>query len=298
MRLSGKLNPPKNPLFWAVFAILLMYTAILLYILVWALISTFKNYIMDFSENVSGLPKQWVFDNYEVVMQNMSAIVTINGQQYRLTFGNMLGNTLLYTVGSAFVSTFVPCITAYAVARFSHKFKWLGVFTFIVLVTMIIPIVGSTPSEIEIATALGLYDSIWGMFILKGNFLGMYYLIFLGVFKSMPKGFEEAAKIDGASNFTVFFKIYLPLAFTTFSTIMLIKGIGFWNDYQTPMLYLPNQKTLAQFFFDFINSDSTAISYTPMKLVGAMILIVPILLLFIFLNKKIMGNLSLGGLKE
>ncbi len=298
MKLTKKWNPPKNPLFWAVFVVLLLYTAILLYILVWGLISTFKNYIMDFSENVSGLPKQWVFDNYQVVMENMFDIVTINGQQYKLTFGNLLGNTLLYTVGSAFVSTFIPCITAYAVARFSHKFKWLNVFTYIVLVTMIIPIVGSTPSEIEIATALGLYDSIWGMFILKGNFLGMYYLVFLGAFNAMPKGFEEAAKIDGASNFTVFSKVYFPLIVTTFSTIMLIKGIGFWNDYQTPMLYLPTQKTLAQFFFGFIYSDSTAISYTPMKLVGAMILIAPILLLFIFLNKKIMGNLSLGGLKE
>lgn len=298
MRVTRKLNSPKNVLFWAVFATLLAYTAIFLYILIWAFISTFKNYIMDFSENVSGLPKQWVFDNYQVVMQNMFDIVTINGQQYKLTFGNLLFNTLLYTVGSAFVSTFVPCITAYAVARFSHKFKWLNVFTYIVLVTMIIPIVGSTPSEIEIATALGLYDSIWGMFILKSNFLGMYYLIFLGAFNSMPKGFEEAAKMDGAGNFTVFFKIYLPLVFTTFSTIMLIKGISFWNDYQTPNLYLPTQKTLAQFFFGFINSDSTAISYTPMKLVGAMILIVPILLLFVFLNKKVMGNLSLGGLKE
>ncbi len=298
MRVRNKLNPPKSPLFWVISGVLLVYSAILLYILVWAFIATFKNYIMDFTENVAGLPKQWVLDNYQVVMQNMFEIVTIDGQQYKLTFGNLLGNTMLYTVGSAFVSTFVPCITAYAVARFSHKFKWLGIFTYIVLITMIIPIVGSTPSEIQIASTLGLYDSIWGMFILKGNFLGMYYLIFLGAFSSMPKGFEEAAKIDGASNFTVFFKIYLPLAFTTFSTIMLIKGISFWNDYQTPMLYLPTKKTLAQFFFGFINSDSTVISYTPMKLVGAMILIAPILLLFIFLNKKIMGNLSLGGLKE
>ncbi len=298
MKMGKRLNTPKNPVFWAVAMVLLTYTAILLYILVWALLSTFKSYIMDFSENVSGLPRRWVLENYEAVLQNMFEIVTINGQQYKLTFGNLLANTLLYTVGSAFVSTFIPCITAYAVARFSHKFKWLGIFTYIVLITMIIPIVGSTPSEIQIATNLGLYDSIWGMFILKGNFLGMYYLIFLGAFNSMPKGFEEAAKIDGASNGAVFAKIYMPLAFTTFSTIMLIKGISFWNDYQTPMLYLPTQKTLAQFFFGFINSDNTMISYTPMKLVGAMILIVPILLLFVFLNKKIMGNLSLGGLKE
>ncbi len=298
MKIGKRLNAPKHPLFWLIFLILFVYAAILLFILSWALISTFKNYMMDFSENVSGLPQKWVLDNYKVVMENMFDIVTINGQQYKLTFLNLLGNTLLYTVGSAFVSTFIPCITAYAVARFSHRFKWLNVFTLIVLVTMIIPIVGSTPSEIQIASSLGLYDSIWGMFILKGNFLGMYYLIFLGAFNSMPKGYEEAARIDGASNFRVLFKIHLPLTLTTFSTIMLIKGIGFWNDYQTPMLYLPTKKTLAQFFFGFINSDNTDISYTPMKLVGAMILILPILTLFIFLNKKIMGNLSLGGLKE
>ncbi len=298
MKSKGQRNTPKNPLLWVVFAILLLYVAIMLYVLGWAFISTFKNYIMDFSENVSGLPKRWVLDNYKTVSRNLFEIVTVDGQQYKLTFGNLLGNTLFYTVGTAFVSTFIPCITAYAVSKFSHKFKWLGIFTYIVLVTMIIPVVGSTPSEIEIASSLGLYDSIWGMFVLKGNFLGMYYLIFLSTFNSMPKGFEEAAKIDGAGNFKIFSKIYFPLVSSTFSTIVLIKAIEFWNDYQTPMLYLPTRKTLAQFFFGFVNSDSTVISYTPMKLVGAMILIVPVLILFITLNKKIMGNLSLGGLKE
>ncbi len=296
-----KINTPEGAIFWIVFVILALYAAVLLVMLAWAFVSTFKDYMTDYSENIYGLPQKWTFKNYTEILTNyLKNEYFAGGNKLGIDAFNIICNTLIYTIGCAFFQTLAPCVTAYAVARFGKKFKWLNIFTYIVIITMIIPIVGSTPSEIEIVTALGLYNTVIGMFIMKANFLGMYYLVFLGIFRGIPKSYEEAATIDGAGYSSVFFKIHLPLAMSTFGTILLIKTIEFWNDYQTPILYLENQNiTLAQWYFTRImQSNDSAISYPTMKLTGAMILVIPILILFIALNKKLLGNISLGGIKE
>ncbi len=281
-------------------AVLVIYTVLFLWLLVWAFTSTFKDYQTDIlvGKNYAGLPSEWIVSNYKTVWEAFKEIVTIDGRRYEVNAWGLIQNTLIYTIGCALAGTAVPCITAYVVARYGKKFRWLNIYTTVVLTCMIIPIVGSTPSEIQIAKALGLYDSLWGMIVLKANFLGMYYLIFHGLYRSMPDSFEEAARIDGASNWAIFSKIYFPLSFKTFSTVMLILGITFWNDYQTPLLYLETNPTLALWFFRFKDSTINALSYLPVRVTGAMFLIVPIFIIFVCLNKRLMGNLSLGGVKE
>ncbi len=280
--------------------LLTVYTALFIWLLVWAFASTFKNYQSDIllGKNYSGFPSKWVTENYKTVWEAFREIVTIDNRRFEVNAFGMIQNTLIYTVGCALAGTLIPCITAYVVARYAKKFRWLNIYTAVVLTCMIIPIVGSTPSEIQITKALGLYDSLWGMIILKANFLGMYYLVFHELYRGMPAGYEEAARIDGASNLKIFTKIYFPLSIKTFGTIMLILGITFWNDYQTPLLYLDSHPTLALWFFRFKDSTINALSYLPVRVTGAMFLIVPIFIIFVALNKRLMGSLSLGGLKE
>ncbi len=298
--LSKRLHLPEGPVFWVMMIILLTYSVILVSMLIWAFLSTFKDYYTDFAKgNISGLPKEWVFTNYETVFEYLYDDFFLEGVgTMRIDALGLITNTLIYTIGCALAQVIAPMITAYAVAKFSNKFKWLNIYTTLVIATMIIPIVGSTPSEMEIARFLGIYDQLWGMFILKANFLGMYYLVFLGIFKGIPKSYEEAATIDGASYFQVFSRIHLPLAMTTFGTVLLIKVIEFWNDYQTPMLYLETNTTLSQWYFHFSKSNEAAISFVPTQVAGAMLLVLPILIVFILTNKRLMGNLSLGGIKE
>ncbi len=295
-----KIKRPEGPVFWIMLVILTAYSAIFVSMLTWAFISTFKDYYFDFArDNVSGLPTEWIFTNYETVIDYLyDTYDKVGVGTIKINAFGLVQNTLLYTIGCALAQAIAPCITAYAVAKFGHKFKWLNIFTYLVIATMIIPIVGSTPSEMEIAINLGLFDQIWGMWILKFNFLGMYYLVFLGIFKGIPKSFEEAATIDGASYFQVFTRIHMPLAITTVGTILLIKTVEFWNDYQTPVLYLETKTTLSQWYFLFSKSNEAAISFIPTQIAGAMILVMPILILFILLNKRLMGNISLGGVKE
>ena len=115
---------------------------------------------------------------------------------------------------------------------------------------------------------------------------------------AIPESFSEAAKIDGAGNFTIMVTIMLPLVKTTFSTIFLIYFINFWNDYQTPLLYMPNRPTISYGLYRFGNSVNAELSSVPMQIMGSMLVFIPILLVFTLFSKKMMGNISMGGLKE
>ena len=142
-----------------------------------------------------------------------------------------------------------PCIVAYLTAK--YKFRLNKIIHTIVIVAMILPIVGSLPSELQLVKTLGFYDHMWGMFILKANFLGMYFLVFYATFKSLPWTFAEAAQIDGAGHFRTFIQIMLPLIRSTLFAVFILLFIEHWNDYYTPMVFLPEKPTMSYGLFIF-----------------------------------------------
>ncbi|MBP5467228.1 MAG: carbohydrate ABC transporter permease [Clostridia bacterium] len=164
---------------------------------------------------------------------------------------------------------------------------------------MAVPIVGALPSEIRIARALGFYDNLIGMWLMKANFLGMYYLIFQANFKSLPWEYAESVFIDGGGHYTVLFKIMLPLSKTTIWVVAMLLFIQFWNDYQTPMMFIPSMPTAAigLYKFRFVNISQANFGGVPMQMTGCIILMLPMMILFMFIKDKMMGNLTLGGLK-
>ena len=133
---------------------------------------------------------------------------------------------------------------------------------------------------------------------MKMTCLGMYFLVFHATFKSLPDDFAEAAYLDGASELRVMVNIYLPLAKFTFFTILLLNFITFWNDYQVPLIYIPSYPTVAYGIFTYSNSNLTDNSNVPSQITGSIIMIVPILILFLVFHKRLIGNVSMGGIKE
>lgn len=96
----------------------------------------------------------------------------------------------------------------------------------------------------------------------------------------------------------IFLQMMLPLVRTTFLLIFLLQFIGLWNDYQTPLLYLPNNPTIAQGLYSFNFSTSNEYSTVPAKVAGAMFVLLPILIVFMIFKNKLMSSLTLGGEKE
>jgi ABC-type glycerol-3-phosphate transport system permease component len=278
-----------------IIVILILYVITLVYPLLWGLLNSFRSRTA-YMQNIFGFPNSLYLGNYQISFQYFEVPIQLaSGGTRRVGIGEMFVNSILYAGGSAFFASLTSCITAYLVAKFNYKFS--KVVYAIVIITMILPIVGSLPSEIHMSKMLGIYDSIIGIWIMKSNFLGLYFLVFHAAFKQLPKDFAEAAQIDGASNLRILVSIYLPLVKNTFYTILLLQFIGFWNDYQTPMIYLESYPTVAYGLWYTLFNSTPAMSYVGAKLASSMIVFIPILLVFLSFNKRLMGNLTMGGIK-
>ncbi len=277
--------------------LLVLYVLIMLFMVVWAFITTMKAQ-SDFRNNVIGLPQNWVFSNFLTAINfTVPVYKTVNGAT--LSRGVAMPEQLLYSIlyagGGALLQAVIPCVVAYVTSKFEYKFsKVVNVF---VVVTMVIPVVGQQPSELQLMRTLGVYDTILGTWIQKFHFLGMYYLVFYAAFRSVPNDFAEAAYIDGASEFEVMVKIMLPLVSTTIFTVGLIKFIEYWNDYQTPLLFMPSFPTIAHGIFRLSVSTDSRVATIPVRLAGCFIMAVPMAILFCIFRNRIIGNLSMGGVK-
>lgn len=286
-----------SPFAVIVFVLLVLYTASFLIPVLWGVNISLKTN-NDLERNMFGITFPLRFENYATVFKEFAVSVDTKTGTHIYYMENMLWFTLVYAVACSFVNIAVTCLVAYITARFD--FRICKIIDGVVIVAMILPIVGSMPSELRIMRALGLYDSLWGMMIMKANFVGgTTFLIFNVAFKGFPKDFEEAAWIDGASNFTVMMTIMMPMIKTTFSTMWLLSFIGFWNDYQTPLLYFPSKPTLSYGLYRFTtDTTSSAGTSTPLTLATCFLLMIPILVVFLFTSEKLIGNVSVGGLKE
>lgn len=276
-------------------AVLGVYVLSLFWMLGWGLITSLKDDIY-FLRHVIGLPDKWMWSNYIRAFNSFLVNVTTSSGIRTVYLEEMFLNSVLYALGCAIASTTCACVMAYLSARFAYKFS--KVTYTVVVVAMIVPIVGSLPSEIQMVTSLGLFGTFWGVWLLKANFLGMYFLVFYAVFKGVPKDFSEAAKIDGAGNFTLMVRIMFPLVASTYFTVLLLNFITFWNDYQIPLIYIRTRPTVAYGLFLFNLAGGGSVNTTPMKLAGSFLVMLPILIVFLVFQKRLMGNIHMGGLKE
>lgn len=264
--------------------------------MLWGLISSFKSSI-DFTLNPFGMPRKWMFENYSTIIEYFKIDVMQVGGQRPVYIPEMILNSVLYALGSALIQAFIQFITAYAASRFDFKIG--KVLYTIVILAMIVPIIGSDASALAVASFLGLRDSIIGMWVMKSYFLGMYFLVFYETLRAFPKDYAEAAYLDGAGNLSVMVRIMAPLSATTFFTITLLLFVQYWNDYTTPMLFMPNVPTLSYGLYYFsLHNTITEINTVPMKLGACMMMLVPTLIIFVAFHNKLLSNVTVGGVKE
>lgn len=303
--------------FSVVFFVLIIYAAALLGLLLWALMTAMKDEKDLLNGNVFGLPDVqtygWdsLWKNFGTILNNfhiksgsgpapVTDYYTVFGTHVHYevdaNFFTMALNSLIYAGGGAILQAFIPAIVAYVLSK--YKFKFSKVVYAIALITYIIPIVGNAPSMLAMLKNLGFYDSWFGYFFMKFNFSGMYFFIFYSFFQGLPDSYIEAAELDGANQLQIMTRVVFPYAKKTIFTVILIVFVQLWNDYQTPLLYLPTLPTLSYGVWYFSNYNINGLTSTPIRMASTMSMALPIILLFIFLKDRLMGNVSLGGLKE
>lgn len=280
------------------FTLLLLYAVSMLYVIFYAGITSIKPHRdFDVNQNYLGFPERIDWSNYEVVFKNFY----IDDPIYpwvRIGFWEQLLYTILYAGVGCLLTAIAPLLMAYACVKFNYKFN--AVISVVVIVTMITPIVGASTSMVAVLHQFNLYNTIFGVYCEKFIFTNMYFLIYSGILTNIPKSFCEAAEIDGASEFTVLTRIMLPMVKNVFWTIALIYFISYWNDYQTPLLYMPSYPTLSYGVYNMTvnTSASMGLNYKTVQMAASVTLIAPILVLFVIFKEKIMGNLTMGGEKE
>lgn len=291
---SNKITEKHSVASIVLMVLLIIYIVLLVAPYLWGFVASFKG-VLDFDDNKMGLPSKWEIGNYKDGLAQMEYLY--KGKDYRqtFTFFDMMGNSFVYTIVATLSTTLSTLLMAYASSMF--KFKFASVIDVIVLSTMAIPIIGNMASSLWVFKTLNLYENFFGMTVVaKFSFLNMYYFVMKAYIKSLPTALPEAAKLDGCNNLQLMFKVILPLALPAVMTVCLINFIGYWNDWQTPYVYLSNFPTAA---FGLYYFKETTNAHTTVILAGVMCVALPVLILFAFFNKRLLQGISLaGGVKE
>ena len=251
-------------------------------------------------------------DNYMKAIRNFGRFDTgdwsyismfgpVQKLNFRPNFLQTLWNSIFYAVFGALAHAGTTLVVGYLCSKYKYKFSSIVYST--VVVIMVIPIVGAQPSMIEMMKTLAIFDSYVGMIFQKISFTGIYFLVFYAYYLGLSDAYIEAAEIDGASQIRVFTMIIIPLASKMFWTVFILDFIGMWNDYTTPLLYFPTHPTVSYAIFRMVGTTEGPArdpesQGPPQYIAGCMILALPMIILFTFMSDRIMGNVSMGGLKE
>ncbi|CAM5246387.1 carbohydrate ABC transporter permease [Streptomyces coeruleorubidus] len=211
--------------------------------------------------------------------------------------GRMLsafGNTALILVVAIGGTVLIGSMTAYAIDRFRFRFRKLVLALF--LVAALVPGVTTQVATFQIVNSLGMFDSLWAPIALyMGTDIVSIY-IFLQFVRAIPVSLDESARIDGANAFTVYRKIIFPLLKPAIATVVIVKGINVYNDFYIPFLYMPSEDlgVISTSLFRFkgpFGAHWETIS------AGAILVIVPTLIVFLFLQRFIYNGFTRGATK-
>ncbi|MFF4490387.1 carbohydrate ABC transporter permease [Streptomyces sp. NPDC001544] len=221
----------------------------------------------------------------------------LNFHNYVTAFqdGGMLrafGNTAFILVFAIGGTVLIGSMTAYAIDRFTFRFKKLVVALF--LLAALVPGVTTQVATFQIVNSFGLFDTRWAPIALyMGTDIVSIY-IFLQFVRSIPVSLDEAARLDGANAFTIYRKIIFPLLKPATATVVIVKGITVYNDFYIPFLYMPSQDlgVISTSLFRFrgpFGAHWETIS------AGAVLVILPTLIVFLGLQRFIYNGFMRGA---
>ena len=271
--------------FGVALAVFAVYSLTIVFAIGWMFMQSLKTN-MEFIKDMVSFPKSWLFVNYRTAAFDK---LIYN----RTTFMGMFINSVWFAGGSAVLSVFMHCVTGYCFS----KYKFIGkeaIFSFI-LFTLILPVVGTLPSLYKIIYNMKLNDSPLYLVTALGGF-GGNFLIMYAYFKGIDWAYAEAAQIDGAGHFYIFFRIMLPLAAAPIAALSILGIIQYWNNYEMPILFLDKMPTLASGLFRYKEEIRFESNY-PVYFAGILMSMLPILILVSVFGNQIMKNMTMGGIK-
>lgn len=267
---------------------ILLFSLSFLFVLVWMFCNSIRpqksyfNNVLAFW-NLKGA----TFDNYV-------KIFTTKYSSAKITMFGMLKNSLVLIAVCTGLQAIVPVITGYVVARYKTR---LGVVAVqLVIISMVVPAIGSTASTYAFMSAIKLKDKWLGIFLMNAGGLGFGMLLYKNYFSSISWEYAESAFLDGAGNLRVFFSIMYPQALPLIVSMAILNVIGLWNDYMTPYLFLNSKPTVALGVYS-IQTRAEQSGAMPQAFAAMTFMTVFVLAIYAGFSKTIMSSMSVGGLK-
>ncbi len=267
--------------FWFSLIVVFLFSMIVLAPIVWTLSTSLRQPIGSFS-----VPPRWIpippdFSNYRDVFR------TVPGGQYVL-------NSAIVTFSTVAGQLITASLAGYAFARFTFPFK--NVLFWIILATLMIPGQATIVPVFVLISKLGLNDRLMSLILPSwatafGTFLLRQY--FMGI----SNEYEEAALMDGASQWRIFTSVYLPLVAPGLAILAILSFNGTWNEFFRPLIFLttPSHFTLPLGLVNlagYLGTGSISI-----VLAGVMLSLFPVLVIFLLGQRYLIEGIAMGGLK-
>ena len=246
-------------------------------------ITAFKTDTEYQQTNVMVMPESWLnFDNFIQAFQ-------------RANMGRAFINSTIILVCVLVVSTIVGTQLAYVLNRF--KFPGNGLIRNLFLFASLLPGVAMQVAVYEIMYKLGFINSLIGYIIMMCGTDVISIYIYIQFFENIAISLDESGIVDGASYFTIFYKILLPLVKPAIVTSCILKGVGTYNEYYSANLYLQDKKiypTVATSLYTFVGPLGSKYN---LICAGVIISLLPALIVFITCQKQIYSGLTSGAVK-
>ena len=259
---------------------MLIWSVMVIFPLLWGVYSSFKNN-REFYANPWALPSKLHFENY------YNAWVVSHMANYFL-------NSLIMVVFPLLLSLFMASTTAYIIAK--YNFWGRQALEYIYISSMMIPVILTLIPLFFLAQALHMANSIIGLIVIYAvTVVPFSVCLLIGFFKTIPDSLAEAATMDGCSDYSIFFRIILPLSKNGLITVGIINAMSFWNEYIIALTFLTDEKKYTvPIGISFLSASMEYRTDFGALFAGLVIAMIPIVSLYVIFQRQLQEGMSAG----
>lgn len=277
-----------------VYVFLVVFAITIVIPIIWVMMASLKNQT-DYAAGVWNLPTQLHWDNFKQAWVDAK-------------MGEYLGNSVIVTLMGIVFLLILAVPSAYVLSRykfpgekFMNTMYMAGLFINVNYIAIPIFLI-LLKIDITMNTWVGfrflLNNRVVLALIYAVSSLPFTIYLLSNYFKTLPTAFEEAAQIDGYNHFQIMTQIMIPLARPSIVTVILFNFLSYWNEYILALTLMPVRgKTLPVGLINLINAQRTAPNYGRLY-AGLVIVMLPTLILYIFVQKKLIEGMTVGGIKD
>lgn len=253
------------------------------YPFVWMVSASLKDSLEVFASGLSLLPESPVWGNYTRAWTEAG-------------FGGYLVNTVIVTVATVVLVVVRCAMCGYVLARF--RFVGRKPIMIVLIATLFVPTGYTIIPVVDISMRLGLLNSLTGMVVaLSGGAHVAAILLYMGYFRGIPRELEEAATVDGAGFFSIFFRVMLPLAMPVTATVTVLTFLHTWNAFFLPLVFTfsrPDLRTVSVGMLAFVGENS--VDWSGMA-AAATISLLPVVIVFVLMQRYFVEGIA-GAVKS